>query len=303
MKQKDENGSFLTKEEVEFVEQKVLRAPDEDLTYAQVFPITQIPNPNAESHQYFIAEDDEGEAELVTKLESAPGLAVSNNRVTYPIYKTKLKAGLDKQDIETSRAYNTPLNVETIERIKRAVDVKINALAYVGDQKFGVPGIYSGSGYTAVTGNDLGTGTVDVANEIISYMNALPRKYRKMPYSLVLADTEFKILMQYFNGTGNVGDRSHMERVKSAYPNLDIVNESTIDAGTTIYDGSTVALGVAFLIPKTANICQMTVARAAYMLEQNHDIDEMVEFAVAARVGVVETPFPTAIGKITGLQG
>ena len=98
MIQKDENNSYLTVEELKFIEQKTLRAPDDDLTYAQVFPMTRIPNPNATSHQYFIAEDDEGAAELVTTLEDAPNLAVSNSRVTYPLYKIKLKAGLAEED-------------------------------------------------------------------------------------------------------------------------------------------------------------------------------------------------------------
>lgn len=299
----DESSSYLTKEELQFVEQKVLRAPDEDLTYSRVFAMTRIPNPNADSHQYFIAEDDEGEAELVTVLEKAPSLAVSNNRVTYPIYKEKLKAGLAVEDIEASRAYGAPLNVEVLNRVKRKIDEKANAFAYVGDAKFGVPGILSGSGFTSISGSNWGTAGLDLANEVIRYLNQIPRKYRKLPYTLVLADDEYVKLMKYFNSSSAVGDRSHMERIKAAYPNLEIVNEANMDEGVALYNGTTVSAGTALLIPRVEELCRMTVAKAPYILTENKVVDEMVEMAVAARIGIVECPFPTAIGKITGLQG
>lgn len=302
MMEKDEYGSYLTKEEVEYIEQKTLRAPDEDLTYARVFAPTQIPNPNAKSHEYFIAEEDEGAAELVTVLEDAPGLAVSNSQVTYPIYKIKLKGGLAEEDIQASRSFGTPLNVETLNRIKRKVDEKTNQLAYVGDQKFGVPGIYSGSGFTAITGTVWSTAGLDLANEVISYVNDLPRIYRTRKYTLVLADAEYKRLSLFFNSTAAVGDRSHLERIKAAHPNLEIVNEASLDAGTVLYNGGTVAAGVALLIPKEKDIVQMGFAKVPYILQDNNIVDEKVTMAVAARIGIVETPFPTAIGKITGLQ-
>lgn len=303
MMHKDESGSYLTKEELHYIEETTIRAPDEDLTYATVFPIERIPNPNATSHEYFIAEDDEGAAELVNVLEDAPGLAVSNSRVTYAVQKIKLKAGLAVEDIETSRSWNVPLNVETLNRVKRKVDEKTNSLAYVGDTKFGIPGVISGSGFTAITGTNWGSAGLDLANEVITYMNSIPRIYRKRPYTLVVADTEWKRLQLYFNSSASVGDRNHFERIKAAFPNLDIVNETNMDAGTVLYDSSTVAAGVAFLFPKDKNLIKMTVAKAPYVLNENKIVDEKVNMAVASRVGIVEVPFPTAIGKITGLQG
>lgn len=299
----DETYSYLTKEEMQAIEQMTERAPDDDLTFSRVFAIEQIPNPNATSHQYFIAEDDEGAAELVTALESAPGLSVSNSRVTYAVHKIKLKAGLAVEDIQASRSWGVPLNVETLNRVKRKVDEKINQLVYVGDTKHGVPGLYSGSGFTAISGTDWSASGLDLANEVITAMSSLPRIYRNRPYTLVLGDTEYKRLMLYFNSSSAVGDRSHMERIKAAYPNLEIVNESYLDAGTTIYSGGTVATGVGFLVPKDKTLARVAIAKAPYVLNENKVVDEMVEMAVAARVGVVECPFPTAIGKITGLAG
>ena len=293
--QKDENGSYLTKEEVEFIEQTTLRAPDEDLTYAQVFPITRIPNPNAKSHDYFIAETDEGAAELVNALEDAPNLKISNEQVTYPVHKIKLKAGLGVEEIETSRSWNTPLDVATLTRVKGAIDDKTNALAYVGDQKFSQPGILSGSGFTSITGTNWGVASKDLANDVISMMNSLPRIYRKRPYTLVLADTEWKRLQSYFNNTTAVGDRNHMQRIQAAFPNLSIVNEANMDAGTVLYDASTVALGVALLIPKDNTLVQMTVAKAPYVLNENHIVDEKVLMAVATRVGIATVCFRTAL--------
>jgi hypothetical protein len=303
MMQKDENGGALTKEELDFIEQITLRAPDEDLTFNRVFAIKAIPNPNAESHQYFIAETDEGAAELVTELEKAPNLAVSNSRVTYPVYKAKVKGFLPVATIQASRAWGTPLDVEQVTRMKRSVDEKTNQLAYVGDSKFGVPGILSASGVTTHTGTNWATSGLDLANEVIAMVNAIPRKYRGRAYSLVLGDTEFKRLSLFFNSSAAVGDRSHIERIRAAAPNLQIVNEATLDAGTELYNGTTVAAGTAILVPRDETLVRMSVAKAPYTLTENKVVDEAVELAVAARIGIVETPFPTAIVKVTGLQG
>lgn len=300
---KDESGSFLSKEELQNVRQETERAPDEDLTFAAVFSPRQIANKNATTDEYFIAEDDEGAAELVTALEDAPQLTVSSNRVTYPIYKTKLQSYLAVEDIEASRAWGTPLNLEVLTRVKRKVDEKINALAYIGDEKFGVPGIVSGSGFTAITGTDWSAANLDIANEVISYMNQMPRIYRKRSYSLVMADAEWQKLQLYFNSSSSVGDRSHQERIRSAYPNLAIVNEANMDAATVLYDGSTLAAGIAMFIPKDPVLVRMAIAKAPYTLNENLIVDEKLRLATAARIGIVETPFPTSVGKVTGLQG
>jgi hypothetical protein len=303
MMNKDENGGALTKEELEFIEQQTVRAPDEDLTFSRVFPIQAIPNPNADSHQYFIAEDDEGAAELVTELEKAPNLAVSNNRVTYAVNKIKLAGMLPVSSIQASRSWGVPLDVEVINRIKRKVDEKTNALAYIGDSKFGVPGVISAAGVTTHTGTNWATAGLDLANEVIKAINAVPRVYRNRNYTLVLADDEYKLLTKFFNSSAAVGDRSHMERIRAAMPNLQIVNEATLDAGTVLYNGTTVAAGTALLIPREQTLVRMAVAKAPYTLTENKVVDEAVSVAVAARVGIVETPFPTSIVKITGLQG
>jgi uncharacterized linocin/CFP29 family protein len=301
MMNKDEYGGALTKEEIQFIEQQTLRAPDEDLTFSRVFALQAIPNPNAASHQYFVAEDDEGAAELVTELEKAPNLAVSNNRVTYAINKIKLGSSLSLASIQASRSWGVPLDVEVVNRVKRKVDEKTNQLAYVGDSKFGVPGVVSATGVTTHTGTDWATAGLDLANEVISAINAIPRKYRNRPYTLVLADEEYKLLTKFFNSSAAVGDRSHMERIRAAMPTLQIVNEASLDAGTTLYNGTTIAAGTALLIPRDQSLVRMAIAKAPYPLTENKIVDEAVSVAVAARVGIVETPFPTSIVKITGL--
>ena len=300
----DDSGSYLTKEELEQIEQVTEREPDRDLTYAQVFPINALANPNATTHEYFIAEDDEGAAELVSKLESYPMLSVANKRVSYSIYKTKIGFHLPVEDIETSRAWNAPLQTVNVQRALRKVEEKINKIAYIGDESYQVPGILSASGVTSISGTDWSTANLDIANEVISYMMKMPVIYRQRPYSLVLADAEYQKLMNYFNSSSAVGDRNHMERINSALPNLTISSpEVNLDAGTVLYDSGTVAAGTALLIPDDNTLVQMSIAKAPYTLTENKVVDEAVKGAVAARIGIVETPFPTAIGKITGLQG
>lgn len=298
----DDTGSYLTKEEVQLIQQVTERAPDQDLTFNQVFAIESIPNPDAEEHGYFIAEDDEGEAKLVQKLESYPQLKVSNRRVTYPIYKAKLGFVIPEEDIAASRSWGKPLNTEYVERVTRAINVKLNKLAYIGDSAFGVPGVLEASGVTDITGTSWAVTTKDLANEVITYVNTLPVVYRTLPYTLVLANTQFVKLTGFYNGSGFIGDRSHFERIRAALPNLSIVNEINLTAGTVLSDGSsTIASGTALLIPKDRRLCRMTLAKAPYARISNDTTDEAVKGAVAARAGIVETPFPTAIGKITGL--
>lgn len=298
----DDTGSYLTKEEVQYIEQVTQRAPDRDLTFNQVFAIQSIPNPNAEEWGYFIAEDDEGQAKLVQKLESYPQLSVSNRRVTYPIWKAKLGFTIPEEDIEVSRSFGKPLNTEYVERVTRAINVKLNKLAYIGDSEFGVPGVLEASGVTSITGSSWSVTTKDLADEVVAYVNQLPVIYRKGNYALVLADAQYQKLNRFFNGSGFVGDRTHLQRIKEALPNLEIFNEINLDAGTVLSDGSsTVASGTALLIPRDGKLCRMTLAKAPYAKSETKIVDEAVKGAVAARAGIVETPFPTAIGKITGL--
>jgi hypothetical protein len=68
-----------------------------------------------------------------------------------------------------------------------------------------------------------------------------------------------------------------------------------------LYNAGTVASGTGLLIPNDKTLCQMTIAKSPYTLLEPKIVDEAVKGAVAARVGIVETPFPTAIGKITGM--
>ena len=300
MMKNDAASSFLTEQETKEIEDITLRAPDVDLTVFEVFPFRTLLNPNAKSGEYNVADDDEGSANLLLSLKDAERIFVSGQQVTYSIYDTAIAWELKFSDIETSRSWGRPLDAEVISRATRKVNEKINSLAYVGDSKFGVPGILEASGLTSIAGGTVNN-TGAPANEFITYFNSLPAKFRtRFPYKLVLNDSVWKQLQVIGNTTN---DKSIMTQILEAIPNLSIVSpEANLDAGTALSAGGTVGLGDALLVPQDVGTIRMSIAKSPRSIQKDYEDDAEVRGKVHARIGVVEPIFPTATGKITGLD-
>ena len=299
MNQNDATSSFLTQLEVTEIDNVIKRAPDRDLTFADVFAIKQLANPNAETGWYYVADSDEGSVHLLRSLAECEKIFVSAQKVTYPVYLMGIGYNLKVSDIEASRAWNQPLDTQEVSRATRAVQEKLNKLAYVGDSEFGVPGILSEAGITAITGTTLSSSTTK-CNDFIGYFNSLPVIYRnRFQYTLVVADREYKELVKIGN---TYNDKSVADQLKAAIPNLTIaMPEVNLDAGTALYDGSTVAAGTALLIPKAVEACNMPLAKAPNTTMKMYEDIQEIKGTVNARAGPVEVIFPTSIGKITGL--
>ena len=300
---KNNDASYLTSRELEEFEEMTVRAPDIDLTGMQSVAIVNAGNPDAETDSFYVAADDVGTAEFVGALEDHPRIKISNNKVTYDVYKPKLGFDLAEDDIKKSRSWGVPLDTVYAQRTLRAVWEKINNFIYLGDSKYGGSGLLGVSGVTSISGSDWTSGTLDIATDLTTIVNSLPKIYRSRPLSFVLADAEYKKLFKYFNGTGYVGDRSHLQRIQESHKNLTLYNEGALDAGSVLADATTVAAGTALIYPKDQSVLRTKIFKMPYFLSDKDIVGEKVSAAYAARVGVVETPFATAIGKVTGLQG
>jgi hypothetical protein len=298
MKELDGTSGYLTLEEVQYIKNETSRAPDRDLTFATVFEMKVI-DPFAKTDVYYVADTDEGAAEIVVHLSDAKKIMVTGQRTTASIYDIAIGFELEMDDIETSRSWNKPLNTEFVARATRAVNEKLNALAYLGDTKFGVTSLLDNSSVTAITGTTISVMT-DPASSFIGYFNSLPVVYRnKYQYKAVFADQEWKQLQKRGN---TYNDKSIAQIILEAIPNLEIVPpEVSLDAGTTYASGGTVASGVAYLIPKNQEAVRMPIAMSPTAYTDTNTADRIVYGKVRARAGPLEIVFPTAIGKITGL--
>lgn len=301
----DASSSQLTHEEVRIIEQRVERAPDQDLTYAQVFAIKQLPSAWQETGGYYKADTDSAESNGFGKpSDDAPQIKLSATKTTYSIHTTHHGFSIPRGDIETARAWGRPLNAEYADRATRKVQEDLNKLAYVGVAEVGASGIVSLSNATSITGTDWGTSNLDLANEVISYMNEMPVVYRSRPYTLVLADQEYKRLQQFFNSSSAVGDRSHLQRIQSALPNLTIAPpELNLTAGTALGAGGTLADGVALLVPRDQSLVNMPLAMAPSLEVSDMDLNKGIKAEVMARAGPVEVVHEDSVGIITGLNG
>jgi len=300
MKAQDTSG-YLTKEEVESIELETMREPDRDLTFNQVFEIMPLDSPFAKTSVYYVADDDEGSAKLLNSLSQAEKIMVTGQRVTASIYDTAIAFELEMDDIETSRSWGKPLNTEFVQRSVRKVNEKLNSLAYLGDTDFGVQSLLDASGLTDITGTDIDTMT-DVASEFIGYFNDLPVKFRtRYQYKLVLADQEWKKLQKRGN---TYNDKSVAQLIQEAIPNLEIVPpEVSLDSGTEYASGGTVSSGTGFFIPKSKEAVRMPLAMSPVAYTDSDNSIRKVKGTVRARAGPLEIVFPTAIGKISGLNG
>ena len=300
MRRQANDNSYLFPREVETVDEVVNRQPDLDLTYNRVFALRQLADPTAEVHKYRVADDDQGAAELLRKLAKYPKIKISGTEATTNIYKVGISFEIPLEDVETSRAWNRPLDTEYVERAKRAVDEKVNKLAYRGDEVFGVPGVLELGGITSHSGSDFDTASLNLADQITKAVNAIPVRFRGRPYSLVMADAEFKKLNLIGNTTTN---QTWIEIVKKQNPNLNLFVEAELDAGGTLSDGSTIGSGTALLVPSDFTLVRMPVGflpEAVFSPDQNVAFNEKIEGKVKSRVGTVEAPFSASLVKITG---
>lgn len=300
MRQEANDNSYLFENEVKVVEELVARQPDLDLTAFRVFAPRVLANPEADVATYHVADTDNGAAELLRGLGDYPRVKVSGSEVENTMRKIGIKFEIPTADIEQSRFWGRKLDAEFVERAKRAVDDKINQFIYLGDSTFGINGVYELTGVTTHSGSDLDTSSLNLCDEVTKAVNAIPVQFRKRPYTLVIADQEWKKFVKIGNTYSN---ETWLSMVKKAHPNLDVVTEARLDATGTLGSGGTVPSGAALLIPKDKSLCRMPVGflgKVLYKPAANAEFDEKVQAKVKARVGPVEAPFPTAIVKITG---
>jgi len=300
MRKQANDNSYLFDDELEVVSETVSRAPDLDLTFNKVFSLRQMANPDAEVSKYRVADDDSGTAELLRGLSEYPKVNITGSESTTDIYKVGISFDIPTQDINNSRAWGRKLDMEYVERAKRKVDEKLNAFAYNGDTKFGVPGILELSGVTTLSGSDLDTANLNLADEITRGVNAIPVEFRQRPYSLVMADAEWKKFVKIGNTTTN---QTWLEIAKRQHPNVQFIVESQLDSGKNLASGGTVSAGTAMLIPSDPILVRIPVGRmpsAIFQASANVAFEEKVSGKVKSRIGAVEVPHPTSVVKITG---
>lgn len=295
------DSGHLTKEEVTFIENAAKRAPDEDLTFPKVFQPLLMANPNAETGEYRVL-TDLGVASLVRRGSRFNKLKINGDKITYSVDEVGIEYGIQKSDIQSARTFGRPLNIEYVERAKRATDEKINILCYRGDTEFGeFPGILELSGSTTYSGTALTTASLNIVNEVINAFQSIPQKFRGRKYSLVVADQEWKIMTKIVDNSSNA---SIADLVQRSLPNLTVVSETQYTAGLELSDASTIASGTASLIPNDRELVRLPVAKPTNSIidsnSQSNAFEKELRGRVEARLGPISVPFPTAVVKITG---
>ena len=299
MKQANDNG-YLFETEVQEIEQAVQRQPDLDLTAFRVFAVRTLTNPEAEVSKYHVADTDSGSAMLIRGLADYPQIRISGSEITNNIYKVGVAFAIPTADVEQSRDWGRSLDLEFVDRAKREVDSKMNKFMYIGDNEFGINGIYDLSGVTTYSGTDFDTASLNITNEMTAAVNTIPIQFRNRPYSLVIADQEWKKAQKIGNTYSN---ETWLDMFKKQHPNITVEVESVLDAGTVLGSGGTVSQGSALLIPKDRGLCRVPIGYLGQVLfkpEANATFDEKIEAKVKSRLGAIEVPFATSVVKITG---
>ena len=295
------DAGHLTKDEIRYIEQVAKRTPDLDLTFSQVFQPLLLGNPHAETGEYRILTDT-GVASLVRRGSRFKKLKINGTKVTYSVDEVGIEYGIQKSDIATARTIGRPLNVEYVERAKRATDEKINILCYRGDTEFGeFPGILELSGSTSYSGTALNTASLNIVNEVINGYQAIPKNFRTRKYTLVLADKEWKVMQKIVDNSSNA---SIKDLIMRNIPGLNIVCEAEYDAGNELSDGSTIVAGTASLIPNDRELVRLPVAKPTGNIidsnSQSNAYEKELRGRVEGRLGPISVPFPTAVVKVTG---
>lgn len=173
----DEATSVFFARQLEYIRARVLDVKKAPLNAFQVFPVmTDIPS-GAESATHYIF-DSVGTAKIISNYaDDLPRVNVAGTKETVTVYDLGDAYGYNDKEIRNAQFANVPLSARKAQMARRAIDVKLNSIAWKGDEDHKITGFLNNPNITefAVTANAKGTTKVEdmTPDEAIAFFNSL----------------------------------------------------------------------------------------------------------------------------------
>lgn len=135
------NMSQFVQTEIQYLEPEIYRIEYPELTYQRVIPINQVTS-GVQQVAYDVY-DRAGEAELITSgSKNIPRATTGKIRKYRGVYEYGQAAAYTLMEINSARVANLPLEARELEAARYGVQIRMNKLAYFGDQKIPETDIY-----------------------------------------------------------------------------------------------------------------------------------------------------------------
>lgn len=173
----DEATSVFFARQLEYIRAQVLDVKKAPLNAFAVFPVlTDIPS-GAESATHYIY-DSVGTAKIISNYaDDLPRVNVAGTKETVTVFDLGDAYGYNDKEIRNAQFANVPLSARKAQMARRAIDVKLNSLAWKGDKEHKITGFLNNPNITefAVANNAKGTTKVEdmTPDEAIKFINDL----------------------------------------------------------------------------------------------------------------------------------
>ena len=180
----------------DFVKAQSYDVEHPELTALSLFPQTSEADPGAETITFY-SYDRTGMAKVVNDYAAHdyPRVDTNAKATTVPIKSLGASYGYSVQDMRASRLANKNLDVRRAEAARKAIDLKMNQIAWIGDKATGLLGVLSEeqqipvltAGKGATTGSY--TWILKNADEILFDVNRMVREVSRLTKNVERPDT------------------------------------------------------------------------------------------------------------------
>jgi len=198
----DAQGTVVFQKQLEHVKAKMFEVLYPELTYRRVFPIATDAHPGSDSITYH-SFDESGEATiLANNAKDLHRVDISGAETTKLVRNIGAAFGYSYFDILRAQKAGMPLEQRKANAARRAIERKMNSIAYLGDEEYNMTGLLSdadvpsgnapnGSWSSSSEPDDILEDVLDAGNQVFVDSNGVeyPNRLLVTPASKALLDT------------------------------------------------------------------------------------------------------------------
>jgi len=241
----DANEQVFFQKQLEHVKAKTFEVLYPELTFRKVFPISTETNPGADSITYR-SYDRHGKAKIMGNgAQDLPRVDVSGKETTIKVRTLGDSYGYTIQEIKAAKMSGTPLDQKRANAARGAIEFLMNQIAYLGDDEFGLAGLFNGAGVpvgdapngawdSSTDPSDILADVNDAFGQVFAGTNGVER-----PNKLLLPPSQWTMLAT--TPRSDTSDKSLLTWIIENSPFLSTVNDviicpECIEAGTDSCD-------------------------------------------------------------------
>lgn len=175
----DADSGFFFERQLEYIQEQTYDVIYKDLMFRKVIPVNNSGGPGISSFTYR-SYSKVGKAKLINAAGSdLPRSDAEGKEFTFKVESVGASYGYDIDEINAARYSGAPLDARRAESARRSVEEKMNDIAFYGDEKGNLPGLFPNTTIPVVTYDSstrwapIGTDTVLSPENVLKEINLL----------------------------------------------------------------------------------------------------------------------------------